>query len=88
MPSRSRPPSIIEHLEKEPKFDVLKTREGYFRKYDHQIMHEMYAVEALKANELKNQWDIYKPSAPVPGANEPLDVIAATQEENACKMDA
>ena len=58
---------IIEHLEKEPKFDVLKTREGYFRKYDHQLMHEMYAVEALKANELKNQWDIYKPSAPVPG---------------------
>ena len=79
---------IIEHLEKEPKFDVLKTREGYFRKYDHQLMHEMYAVEALKANELKNQWDIYKPSAPVPGANEPLDVIAATAEENACKMDA
>ncbi len=79
---------IIEHLEKEPKFDVLKTREGYFRKYDHQLMHEMYAVEALKANELKNQWDIYKPSAPVPGANEPLDIIAATAEENACKMDA
>ena len=44
---------IIEHLEKEPKFDVLKTREGYFRKYDHQLMHEMYAVEALKANELE-----------------------------------
>ena len=79
---------IIEHLEKEPKFDVLKTREGYFRKYDHQLMHEMYAVEALKANELKNQWDIYKPSAPVPGVSEPLDTIAATAEENACKMDA
>ena len=79
---------IIEHLEKEPKFNVLKTREGYFRKYDHQLMHEMYAVEALKASELKNQWDIYKPSAPVPGANEPLDIIAATVEENVCKMDA
>jgi branched-chain amino acid transport system substrate-binding protein len=79
---------IIEHLEKEPKFDLLKTREGYFRKYDHQLMHEMYAVEALKANELKNQWDIYKPSAPVPGPNEPLDAIAATAEENVCKMEA
>jgi len=77
---------IIEHLEKEPKFDLLKTRPGYFRKYDHQLMHEMYAVEALKANELKNQWDIYRPSAPVPAPNEPLDVIAATAEENACKM--
>src|SRR6188474_2993587 len=69
------PLKIIEHWEKEPKFDLLKTREGYFRKYDHQLMHEMYAVEALKASELKNQWDIYKPSAPVPGANEPLDII-------------
>ena len=27
-----------------PKFDLLKTREGYFRDYDHQMMHEMYAV--------------------------------------------
>ena len=79
---------IIEYLEKEPKFELLKTRQGYFRKYDHQLMHEMYAVEALKANELKNQWDIYKPSPAVPGANEPLDVIAATAEENVCKMDA
>jgi len=51
-------------------------------------MHEMYAVEALKASELKNQWDIYKPSPAVPGGNEPLDVIAATPDENVCKMDA
>jgi branched-chain amino acid transport system substrate-binding protein len=81
------PAKIIEHLEKEPKFDVLKTREGYFRKYDHQLMHEMYAVEALKASEIKNQWDIYRPSAPVPGPNEPLDIIAATAEENVCRME-
>ena len=39
---------IIEHLEKGAKFDVLKTREGYFRDCDHQLMHEMYAVEALR----------------------------------------
>ena len=82
------PLKIIEHWEKEPKFDVLKTREGYFRKYDHQLMHEMYAVEALKASELKNQWDIYKPAPATPAANEPLDAIAATPEENACNMPA
>jgi branched-chain amino acid transport system substrate-binding protein len=82
------PLKVIEHWEKEPKFDVLKTRQGYFRKYDHQLMHEMYAVEALKANELKNQWDIYKPAPPTPGPNEPLDAIAATPEENACNMAA
>jgi len=79
---------LIEHWEREPKFDVLKTREGYFRKYDHQMMHEMYAVEALKPNEIKNQWDIYKPSAPTPGANEPLDAIGSTPEENTCTMSA
>jgi branched-chain amino acid transport system substrate-binding protein len=84
----AEPLKIIEYWEKEPKFDVLKTREGYFRKYDHQLMHEMYAVEALKANELKNQWDIYKPAPATPAANEPLDAIAATPEENACNMPA
>jgi branched-chain amino acid transport system substrate-binding protein len=82
------PLKIIEHWEKEPKFDVLKTRPGYFRKYDHQLMHEMYAVEALKASELKNQWDIYKPASPTPGPNEPLEAIASTPEENACNMAA
>jgi branched-chain amino acid transport system substrate-binding protein len=82
------PLKIIEHWEKEPKFDLLKTRPGYFRKYDHQLMHEMYAVEALKANELKNQWDIYKVAPAVPAANEPLDAIASTPQENACAMGA
>ena len=51
-------------------------------------MHEMYAVEALKASELKNQWDIYKPAPPTPGPNEPLDAIASTPEENVCNMAA
>jgi branched-chain amino acid transport system substrate-binding protein len=80
------PLKMIEHWEKGAKFDLLKTREGYFRAYDHQLMHEMYAVEALKAKDLKNQWDIYRPSAPVPAAGEPLEAIAATEQENVCKM--
>ena len=80
------PLKVIEHWEKGAKFDLLKTREGYFRAYDHQLMHEMYAVEALKAKDLKNQWDIYKPGPPIPGPSEPLEVIAATKEENVCNM--
>jgi len=40
-------PKIIEHFEKGAKFDLLKTRQGYFRGSDHQLMHEMYAVTAL-----------------------------------------
>ena len=79
-------PKLIEHLEKGAKFDLLKTREGYFRAYDHQLMHEMYAGEALKAGEVKNQWDIYRPGPPTPGPNEDLEIIAATKEENVCTM--
>ena len=77
---------LIEHWEKGAKFDVMKTREGYFRARDHQFMHEMYTVEALKPADIKNQWDIFKSSAPVPAANESLEVIAATEEENVCKF--
>ena len=64
----------------------MKTREGYFRKSDHQMMHEMYTVQALPASEIKNNYDIFRSSAPVPAANESLEVIASTVEENECKM--
>jgi branched-chain amino acid transport system substrate-binding protein len=36
--------------------------------------------------EIKNQWDIFKSSPPVPGPSEDLEVIASTKEENECKM--
>ena len=77
-------PKIIEHFEKGAKFDLLKTRPGYFRGSDHQLMHEMYAVTALPADKIKNQWDIFTSSPAVPGPNEDLEVIAATKEENSC----
>ena len=75
---------LVEHFEKGAKFDVLKTRQGYFRASDHQLMHEMYAVTAIPADKIKNQWDIFTSSAPVPGPDEPLEAIAATKEENSC----
>ena len=77
-------PKIIEHFEKGAKYDLLKTRQGYFRGSDHQLMHEMYAVTALPADKIKNQWDIFTSSPAVPGPNEDLEVIAATKEENSC----
>jgi len=77
---------LVEHFEKGAKFGLMKTREGYFRKADHQMMHEMYTVQALPANEVKNNYDIFRSSAPVPGPNESLEVIATTAEENECKM--
>jgi branched-chain amino acid transport system substrate-binding protein len=77
---------LVEHFEKGAKFPLMKTREGYFRKSDHQMMHEMYTVEALPAAQIKNPWDIFKSSAAVPGPNESLEVIATTPEENECRM--
>jgi branched-chain amino acid transport system substrate-binding protein len=77
---------LVEHFEKGAKFGLMKTREGYFRKSDHQMMHEMYTVQALPVNEIKNNYDIFRSSGPVPGPNESLEVIATTSEENECKM--
>jgi len=77
-------PAIIAHFEKGAKYDLLKTRQGYFRSADHQLMHEMYAVTALPADKITNQWDIFTSSPAVPGPNEDLEVIAATKEENSC----
>ena len=64
----------------------MKTRPGYFRASDHQFMHEMYTIQALPVAEIKNQWDIFKSSGPVPGPNENLEIIATTKEEAECKM--
>jgi branched-chain amino acid transport system substrate-binding protein len=77
---------LVEHFEKGAKFGLMKTREGYFRKSDHQMMHEMYTVQAIPAAQLKNDYDIFTSSPPVPGPNESLEVIATTAEENECKM--
>ncbi|WP_417768208.1 ABC transporter substrate-binding protein [Stappia sp.] len=75
---------IVKHLESGATFDVLKTREGYFRASDHQFMNEMYGITALPADQVKNQWDIFTSSEAVPGKDESLELIAATGDENAC----
>jgi len=77
---------LVEHFEKGAKFGLMKTRDGYFRKADHQMMHEMYTVQALPAAQVRNAWDIFSSSAPVPGAGESLEAIASTAEENECRM--
>jgi branched-chain amino acid transport system substrate-binding protein len=77
---------IVEHFEKGAKFPLMKTRDGYFRKSDHQMMHEMYTVSALPVAQIKNEWDIFSSSPPVPGPNESLEVIATQGDEIECKM--
>ena len=79
---------IAEHLEKGARFDVLKTREGYYRNWDHQLMQEMYTIRFLPSADVKNQWDLFTMSAPVPTAQQSLEVIAPTREDNNCTLPA
>jgi branched-chain amino acid transport system substrate-binding protein len=81
------PQKLAEHLRKGAKFDILKSREGYFRAYDNQMVQEMYAVKAKDPDKMKDQWDIYDPLGSVPGPNESLEVLAPPQD-GACKMPA
>src|SRR5260221_8533675 len=76
----------VEHLEYGSKFDLMKAREGYYRNWDHQLMQEMYTIKFKPANDVKDKWDLFALSAPVPGANQSLEVIAPTREDNNCTM--
>lgn len=77
---------VVEYLEKGAQFDVLKNRKGYFRDWDHQLMQEMYTVTPKKKGEARDKWDFLKLGAAVPNANEPLDIIAPTRQENSCNL--
>jgi branched-chain amino acid transport system substrate-binding protein len=79
---------VVEHLESGAKFDVSKSREGYFRASDHQLMQEMYAITALPAGQARNAFDIFSASAAMPVGSESLETMAAAKEENACTFPA
>jgi branched-chain amino acid transport system substrate-binding protein len=78
---------LAEHLRKGAKFDVLKSREGYFRSYDNQMVQEMYAVRAKDSAKMKDRWDIYEPLGTVPGTGEDLEILAPAKD-GTCKMPA
>ena len=79
---------VAEHMEKGARFDVLKTREGYYRAWDHQLMQEMYTVTFKPEAQVKDKWELFNLSAPVPAENQSLEIIAPTREENPCSMPA
>lgn len=80
--------AILEYLDSEPKFDILKEREGYFRKWDHQLIQEMYTMTAKPLDQLADEWDLMLLGDAVPGEGEELTAIAPTMEENACSFEA
>jgi branched-chain amino acid transport system substrate-binding protein len=78
--------TLIGYFEKETPFDILKARQGYFRKSDHQLMQEAYpfTVRATKAagaagamqETRKDLFDMMALGAAVPAPDEALDAIA------------
>ena len=79
---------VVEHLEKGAKFDILKTREGYYRDWDHQLMQQMYTLTFKPPEQVKDRWDLFTLSEAVPAADQSLEVLAPTKTENNCTMPA
>jgi len=77
---------LIAYFEKEPQFDILKTRKGYFRKWDHQLMQEAYPFTVKPKGKARDQWDMLELGKAVPGPNESLEVLSVAKEQNSCVM--
>ncbi|MCA1324723.1 ABC transporter substrate-binding protein [Herbaspirillum sp. alder98] len=77
---------LIEYFEKGAEIDVLKSRRGSYRAWDHQLLQEMYTISPKAKGKSKDQWDFLQLGASVPGASESLEVLAPTMQENACKF--
>jgi len=77
---------LIEYFEKETQFDILKGRKGYFRKWDHQLMQEAYPFTVKAKGQAKDKWDMLTLGQAIPNANESLEAIALTQQQNPCSM--
>ncbi|MFL9922839.1 ABC transporter substrate-binding protein [Herbaspirillum lusitanum] len=75
---------LIDYFEKGAEVDVLKTRKGVYRAWDHQLLQEMYTVTPKPKAQIKDKWDFMLLGPSVPGANESLEVLAPTMQENAC----
>ena len=77
---------LIAYFEKEPQFDILKARKGYFRNWDHQLMQEAYPFTVKPKGKSRDQWDMLELGKAVPGPNESLEVLSVAKEQNSCVM--
>jgi branched-chain amino acid transport system substrate-binding protein len=78
--------TLIAYFEKETQFDILKARKAYFRSWDHQLIQEAYTFSPKPKGQARDQWDLITLGAAVPAANEPLEVINPTREQNPCTL--
>jgi branched-chain amino acid transport system substrate-binding protein len=77
---------LIAYFESQAEFDLLKSRKGYFRSWDHQLIQEAYPFTVKPKGQAKDKWDFLKFGAAVPAASEPLESINPPKEANACVL--
>ncbi|MFO1288153.1 MAG: ABC transporter substrate-binding protein, partial [Rubrivivax sp.] len=77
---------LIAYFESEAQFDLLKSRKGYFRSWDHQMMQEAYPFTVKPKGQAKDKWDFLKFGDAVPGPGQSLELLAPTKADNACKF--
>jgi branched-chain amino acid transport system substrate-binding protein len=77
---------LIAYFEKETPFDILKARKAYFRSWDHQLIQEAYTFSPKPKGQAKDKWDLITLGAAVPGADEPMEVLNPTKEQNPCSL--
>ena len=77
---------LIAYFESQAEFDLLKSRKGYFRSWDHQLMQEAYPFTVKPKGQAKDKWDFLKFGEAVPAANQPLELLAPVKADSTCKM--
>lgn len=77
---------LIAYYEKEPQFDLLKPRKGYFRSWDHQMMQEAYTFTVKAKGQAKDAQDFLQFGPAVPRPDQPLELLAPTRAQSECKM--
>jgi branched-chain amino acid transport system substrate-binding protein len=77
---------LIAYFEKETQFDILKGRKAYFRSWDHQLVQEAYTFSPNPKGKAKDKWDLITLGAAVPAANEPMEDLNPTKQQNPCSL--
>jgi branched-chain amino acid transport system substrate-binding protein len=77
---------LIAYFEKETQFDILKARKAYFRAWDHQLIQEAYTFSPKPKGHAKDKWDLITLGAAVTAANESMEVLNPTKEQNPCTL--
>ena len=80
---------VVEHLEKGAKFDVLKIARGLLPQLGSPAhAGDVHDHASSRRRRSRTSGISSRCRAPVPAANQSLEVIAPTREENTCTMPA